>query len=476
MLINIVKALMVFIRKFKKLIGLAFVALIFFYMFLPIYQNKLKKFLSQEDSTYPQYTQISTSTIYPHLFKCNNYYNNSMLNETIRNNYSLAADERLNEFRFTRGIVIYYPVEKHLSFESEIRWLYLSWIEMQKYEPSKWRTDLILFMPVKTLNSKKNIKQFFEGLNCKAKNKRNSKKDKPMCTIIDYVPVDKRLKKFNNTNLKSIDPLILFSHLYKDINVFDDDDVNIWKFRAILRDLSHYGYLDSIMVAFEGYKYFKFDFLLRTDMDVFLTPLFAKWLPLNCNHFITGRGAYSGDFNMKRIQKAAKNVNLKPDDVRNLGSTWYSTPNQFRIVSYLTLVSMVYLSNEEFSPTERKGKLAAIHWPDWHYGVVLLYGQNLAMNHLISSRRINIKKLDNLIDFRSINVDLLSSVVHIHVYHGSDMFSKSAFKAGAYNSITLPINDTHLVKYYCLSMALESKRMALVEFKNLSEKIKLQKF
>jgi hypothetical protein len=75
-----------------------------------------------------------------------------MLNETIRNNYSLAADERLHEFRFTRGIVIYYPVEKHLSFESEIRWLHLSWIEMQKYEPSKWRTDLILFMPVKTLN------------------------------------------------------------------------------------------------------------------------------------------------------------------------------------------------------------------------------------------------------------------------------------------------------------------------------------
>ena len=476
MLINIVKGFLVFIRKFKKLIAVALVALIFIYIILPIYKKKINKLLSHAESAYPQYTEISTSTIYPQLFKCDNYYNNSMLNETIRNNYSLVADESLHEFRFARGIVIYYPVEKHGGFESEFRWLYLSWIEMQKYEPSKWRTDLIIFMHVEVLNSKNNVKEFFEGLDCKTENIRNSKEDKPMCTIIDYVPIDKRIQKFNNTYLKSIDPLVLFSHLYKDVNVFDNDDVNIWKFHAILKDLAHYGYLDSIMVAFEGYKYFqnKFDFLLRSDMDVFLTPLFAKWLPLNCNDFITGRGAYSGDFNMKRLQKAAKNVNLKPGDVRNLGSTWYSTPNQFRIVSYLTLVSMVYLSNEEFSSTERRGKLGVQHWPDWHYGVVLLYGQNLAMNHLISSGRANIKKLENLIDYPSANEELISSKVHIHVFHGSNLFSKFKFKDGSYNNITLPINNTHLVKYYCLSMALES--MTLVEFKNLSEKIKLQKF
>jgi hypothetical protein len=400
-----------------------------------------------------------------------------MLNETIRNNYNLEADEKLHEIRFARGIVIYYPVKQHGGFESEFRWLYLSWIEMQKYEPSKWRTDLVIFMHVEALNSNNNVKEFFEGLDCKTENMRNSKEDKPMCTIIRYIPINKRRKKYNVAYLKSIDPLVLFSHLYKDVNVFDDDDVNIWKFHAILKDLAHYGYLDSIMVGFEGYKYFKnkFDFLLRSDMDVFLTPLFAKWLPLNCNDFITGRGAYSGDFNMKRLQKAAKNVNLKPGDVRNLGSTWYSTPNQFRIVSYLTLVSMVYLSNEEFSSTERKGKLGVQHWPDWHYGVVLLYGQNLAMNHLISSGRANIIKLENLIDFPSANEELISSKVHIHVFHGDDMFSKFAFKAGAYNKFTLPISNTHLVKYYCLSMALESKRMTLVELKDLSEKVKQKK-
>jgi hypothetical protein len=298
-----------------------------------------------------------------------------------------------------------------------------------------------------------------------------------MCTIIGYIPINKRMKKYNVAYLKSIDPLILFSHLYKDVNVFDDNDVNIWKFHAILKDLAHYGYLDSIMVAFEGYKYFhnKFDFLLRSDLDVFLTQLFGKWLPTHLSDFVTGGGGYSGDFNMKRIQKAAKNVNLKPGNVRNLGSTWYSTPNQFRIVSYLTLVSMVYLSNEEFSSTERKGKLGVQHWPDWHYGVVLLYGQNLAMNHLISSGQMNITKLDKMIDFPSSKLVSITSKVHIHVFHGNEIFSKSKFKSGAYDWIALPIKNTNLVSCYCLRIALESKRSSLVKLKDMFEKIKLTK-
>lgn len=42
---------------------------------------------------------------------------------------------------------------------------------------------------------------------------------------------------------------------------------------------------------------------------------------------------------------------------------WYSTPTQFRLVAYLTLVSMTYISNEEFSEPERQGKVGTILWP-----------------------------------------------------------------------------------------------------------------
>jgi len=112
-----------------------------------------------------------------------------------------------------------------------------------------------------------------------------------------------------------------------------------------------------------------------------------------------------------------------------------------------------------------------INRPDWHYGVLLLYGQNLAMNHLMSSGQMNITKLDNLIDFPSANEHLIATKVHIHVYHGDTVFSKFLFRTGGYDNWTLPINNTHLVKYYCLNIALESKRKSLGELKGLADKV-----
>ena len=94
---------------------------------------------------------------------------------------------------------------------------------------------------------------------------------------------------------------------------------------AKLKDLKHFSYIDSILMAFDGYNYFldQFDFLLRSDIDVFLTPLFAKWLPLNCYDFIVGGGAYTHDFNIRRLQKAANIIGLKPGSIRNLGIETY---------------------------------------------------------------------------------------------------------------------------------------------------------
>ena len=484
-----------FIKLIFKLRGL-FILFIFVFVFL--YLNLLKNtnkhisVLSNLDNKRIQIeyannirnnttNEFETTTkikINSELLKCKNYYDNLMLNATIKDNYNKNASENLLQKRIVRGLVFFFPLDKSQWYEKEFKWLYRSWIEMQKYEPELWRTDLILMIDVESL-IKSNLAQFFNQLNCKTSNLRSYNRDEPMCTILDYKPIKKRIFNFNNTlNITKMEPMSLYSHLFHDIDVFNHNDSNLWKFYLKLTDLNDYNFVDSILVAFEGYHYFqnKFDFLLRSDMDIFLTPLFATWLPMNCNDFIVGRGAYSGNFNMKRLQKAAQNVKLLPGSVRNLGSTWYSTPNQFRFVSYLTLVSMIYVSNEEFSETERTGKLGVYHWPDWHYGVLLLYGQNLAMNHLISSKQMNITNLESLIDFPSTLEENISSKVHIHVFHGSNMFSKKFFKAGVYDNMTLPINNTHLVKYYCLNIALESKRKSLFELESMAKEVIKMKF
>jgi len=76
------------------------------------------------------------------------------------------------------------------------------------------------------------------------------------------------------------------------------------------------------MMAFDGYEYFKkagYDYLVRSDMDVFLTPLFATWLPRYCNDFNVGRGGYSNMFNSKRFKRIASNLGLAYGASNNLG-------------------------------------------------------------------------------------------------------------------------------------------------------------
>jgi len=150
----------------------------------------------------------------------------------------------------------------------------------------------------------------------------------------------------------------------------------------------------------------------------------------------------------------------------NLGSTWFSTPDQFRLVSYFTLFGMAYIGTEEFTLPEREGKAGVQLWPEWHYGVLLLYGQNLGMNHLIGTRQINVPKLFNYIDYPSHNSVSVNDVIHIHVYHDNKIFSKFAFKMAKYDNMTAPTLDTLQVKDYCLKMALESKRASCADLVN----------
>jgi hypothetical protein len=180
---------------------------------------------------------------------------------------------------------------------------------------------------------------------------------------------------------------------------------------------------------------------------------------------------------MKRLKRIAFNLNLNYADVSNLGSTWYSTPEQFRLVSYLTLVSMAYLSSEEFSPPEKEFKQPLL-WPYWHYGVVLLYGQNIAMNHLISTKQLNIIKLGNLIDVPTDTEISIYKAIHLHVFHGNNLFSKFSFKNGEYDHFKIDEDNSNLnlANYYALNIALKSKllnsTMAMKQYNEIIEKYK----
>ncbi len=96
-------------------------------------------------------------------------------------------------------------------------------------------------------------------------------------------------------------------------------------------------------------------------------------------------------------------------------------------------------------------------WPYWHYGVLLLYGQSIAMNHLIKTKQLNVVKLDNYLDFPSYYDENIFKILHIHVFHGSKMFSKFEFKNGKYDGMVIDSSQITKAKYYALKIALEAK-------------------
>ena len=124
---------------------------------------------------------------YPIIQSCTYEYNKWQNDTKLADyyNYTNLASSKLQSKRFTRGIIIYFPIESFSNFFYEFKWLYRSWIEMQKHEPTKWRTDLILFIDNnQTYFNDTNL--FFNRLNCTFSNRRKSKNDPPMCTLIEY--------------------------------------------------------------------------------------------------------------------------------------------------------------------------------------------------------------------------------------------------------------------------------------------------
>jgi hypothetical protein len=454
------------------------VSIVYFETLTKIFTINSTKPSSKQPISYAKLKKIKYNFIdeYQSLLECNwKNYPKLTVNELNnyeslnKENYSQQAPKWTNKMRITRGIIVNFPIESLDVYRLEFKWLYRSWIEMQKSESKYWRSDLVVFIS-KNNNHLKDNNFFIYKLNCSFSHRRKSRLDKPMCILIDYEPLKKR-NKLPKIFLTIKNHKRLFQNFLTKSNILSLDENKFIEFYSLLKaQLTNYKYVDSILMAFDGYKYFKsagYDFLIKSDMDVFLTPYFGRWLPKYCNDFYVGRGRYSTIFNMNRLNRVAKNVNFETASKINLGSTWYSGVDQFRLISYLTLLSMCMLSAEEFTSLEKSGRLGVKTWPQWHYGVLSLYGQSLAMNHLIKSKQMNIVRLDNHLDYPSHSNVSINQIIALHAYHTGKLFSKYEFKLGKYDKLRSETFDFNIVKYYSLKMALEAKHFSNFHLKQM---------
>lgn len=215
-----------------------------------IYKNSNPTTRSSTDSI----TEFNFLERYPQLLACKHNYNTWQRvdpSSSSTHNYSSPSPRELHKLRITRAIVVYFPIDARTNFEYELRGLYRSWVEMQKHEPAMWRTDLIVF--IERNQSVFNDSEFFlNRLSCRFENVRRSPEDSPMCTLIDYLALEKRVLASEKLDFNNLDNL--YSFLLKNVDIFNSERTNqIGTFLYFLQNqLSNYRYLNSILIAFEG--------------------------------------------------------------------------------------------------------------------------------------------------------------------------------------------------------------------------------
>ncbi|OQS07655.1 hypothetical protein THRCLA_00350 [Thraustotheca clavata] len=305
------------------------------------------------------------------------------------------------DIEFVRAAVIFLPTKDNANFLSEFRWFHRSWIEMIKYQPSNWRTDIIVFSdgPISLI----------DALNC------------------TNVP---RLSRFEPNKC-----------------------VGVQNYTKLQNENFTYAYADSVNVlavdnpATEGY-----DWILRTDIDTFLTPAFSTWKP---DKLAVGRGEYCYDGTAERLARISLDLNLTKATIDNVGSTWYGPAKVLKECAKLSVSIMFYLRDHEFTEREKSKEYGNKGWPNWHYGVLSMYSGQIAINHC--TRNIGFEKRTDQLDVASSSDESSLKHAHIHTWINDDRFSKMVFHSKGYPDEKIENLNLNVINDYAMYMALDSK-------------------
>eukprot|EP00111_Clytia_hemisphaerica_P024816 TCONS_00073164-protein len=171
----------------------------------------------------------------------------------------------------------------------------------------------------------------------------------------------------------------------------------------------------------------KYKYLLRTDNDVFISPALFLLKPTN---FLFGRGGYSDPFNMKRLKEVSKRLGMTHRGRHGIGSTWCAETKQFIAIANKTYDTTRYVWLNEFNPkaqgleTINFTKNIEGEWIRWWRPVSLLYGGEIAINHMLPQIS---DQNQGRFDDSSCSTESIWKAYHIHCWHSPCHFSKFEF-------------------------------------------------
>ena len=226
--------------------------------------------------------------------------------KSIQSNiYLQQQTSKLNFSSIQRAILIFYPSNQQSHYLTELRWLYRSWIEMMKYESKNWRTDLIIFT--------EKYSPVLQQLGCILNQIRLDNIEQPQCRVFLYLRLSKR----------QINSLTQHQTVLIDTNKKDLFQIDIQRSVLLYKHIKTYEYIDSVNIIAESYPIYEYyDYILKTDIDVFITKPFAKYVLMENISLLVGRGGYSTKFNTRRLGRIARDMNWSYQNMTNIGSTW----------------------------------------------------------------------------------------------------------------------------------------------------------
>lgn len=335
---------------------------------------------------------------------------------------NLVAPGKTN---ITRAIMAYLP-PKMLGFTKQFKSLYLSIAVMRSNQTSNIKTDMLIFSP-------KDGQDIPLSLGC-VREERVSFEEPEKCVVMDHIETKNRPPLEEGVP----DPLIKYA-----------------------------SYLDSVNILAEYKTENPYDYLMRVDLDTFITPGYAVWLPSNISSIVVGTGGYGSENANNHLRwTATQKLGLKDSGLLGLGSTWYGASRLMIATAKTTVSVMRWLHTQEFTEYEKCCN-GIDGWPHWHWAVLLLYGGHIALNQLgpehVQKSVTGFAEMDS----GSTSNDALSdSIKHIHCWHTDEMFSKFAFESGKYSKTDLTeYMSMDTPRNYASTIAISSDRLSPEEIK-----------
>lgn len=211
-------------------------------------------------------------------------------------------------------------------------------------------------------------------------------------------------------------------------------------------DWAGYGYINSVANLCEPAvieECRKYDTLLKTDCDTFVTPSLTNFTP---SGLCFGFGAYAYEEEVRRkLSECSARWGFPHSGLHNVGA---SVLGASEFVCNFVEAQLDYcnrLLDEEFRHFQGQ-------WPGWCKNVVTMYAGELALRRTYP-QQCSLGLLDHLpYASRTIGGDVL----HIHAWHTDQYWSKHHFRAGKYDGMTLDEIDPRTSGGYCHWLAVAS--------------------